>query len=145
VLPNGIALTWGPFVGSVEDSNKLRKSRLLDDMDEICTDLGEAYMFFGDSSYASHRYFEHVIRNPQAPHVLTRPERLFNALMARFRITVHVPSPPFLQYVLMPLQLTSVLTSRLKICLPKSPVFGGRSEAAVTCAWETCVQDNTSP
>ena len=96
VLPNGIALAWGPYVGSEADSNKLRKSRLLDDMREICSDLGQTYMFFGDSAYASHQYFEHVIRNPQAPHVLTRPERLFNALMARFRITVHVPSPPFL-------------------------------------------------
>ena len=144
VLPNGIALAWGPYVGSEADSNKLRKSRLLDDMSEICADLGETYMLFGDSAYASHRYFEHVIRNPQSPHVLTRPERLFNALMARFRITVHVPSPPFIQYVLLTLQLTCVLTSRLKICLPKSRVFGGCSEAAVTCAWETCVQDNTS-
>ena len=90
VFPNGIAMAWGPFVGSEADSNKLRKSRLLDDMREICNDLGHTYLFFGDSAYASHQYFEHVIRNPQAPHQLTRPERLFNALMARFRITVRV-------------------------------------------------------
>jgi hypothetical protein len=96
VLPNGVALAWGPYVGSEADSQKLRKSRLLDNMRDICDDLGETYMFFGDSAYASHKYFEHVIRNPQAPHVLTRPERLFNALMARFRITVNAPAahPP---------------------------------------------------
>ncbi len=96
VLPNGIALALCPYVGCEADSQKLRKSRLLDDMREICEDLGETYLFFGDSAHASHKYFQHVIRNPKAPGVRTRPERQFNALMARFRITVHVtPAPPF--------------------------------------------------
>jgi hypothetical protein len=94
VLPNGIALVWGPYVGSEADSQKLRKSRLLDDMREICDDLGETYMFFGDIAYANLKYFEHVIRNPQVPHVLTCPERLFNTLMVLFRITVNAPTPP---------------------------------------------------
>jgi hypothetical protein len=72
VLSNGIALTWVPYVGLDTDSQKLRKSRLLDDMCEICDDLGETYMFLGDITYDIHKYFEHVIRNPHDPHVLTR-------------------------------------------------------------------------
>jgi hypothetical protein len=96
VLPNGITLAWDPYVSCETDSQILRKSRLFDDIREICEDLGKTYLFFDDSAYGSHKYFQHVIRNRKAPGVLTRPERQFNALMARLRITVHVtPPPPF--------------------------------------------------
>ncbi len=109
MFPNGVACCWGPWTGNESgacvvvllyqthqrhtlselfglhtDSKKLYKSHLLDDLEDIAIAHGLDFVVFGDSAYPIHRFFQHVLRCPKGGS-LTRPERLFNALNARFR------------------------------------------------------------
>lgn len=84
----GTLFTYGqlsshPFC--VADSKKLYKSNLLDDLEDISTASGQDFVAFGDSAYPLHRFFSHVLKCPKGGS-LTRQERLFNALNARFRL-----------------------------------------------------------
>ena len=76
--------TLSEFLGVETDSKKLYKSHLLDDLEEIAVAHGQDFVAFGDSAYPIHRFFQHVLKCPKGGS-LTRPERLFNALNARFR------------------------------------------------------------
>jgi hypothetical protein len=76
--------TLSHLCGVHTDSKKLYKSHLLDDLEEIAIALGQDFVAFGDSAYPIHRFFQHVLKCPKGGS-LTRPERLLNALNARFR------------------------------------------------------------
>jgi hypothetical protein len=76
--------TLSQLFGVHTDSKKLYKSHLLDDLEEIAIAHGQDFVAFGDSAYPIHRFFQHVLKCPKGGS-LTRPERLFNALNARFR------------------------------------------------------------
>jgi len=69
------------------DSKKLYKSNLLDDLEDIATASGQDFVAFGDSAYPLHRLFSHVLKCPKGGS-LSRQERLFNALNARFRLVL---------------------------------------------------------
>jgi hypothetical protein len=74
---------------SFADSKKLYKSNLIDDLEDIATASGQDFVVFGDSAYPLHRFFSHVLKYPKGGS-LSRQERLFNALNARFRLVFFV-------------------------------------------------------
>jgi hypothetical protein len=55
VLPNGIALVWGPWRGTEHDSTMFRETGFLDCMRTCCDELGDDFCGFGDSAYPLHR------------------------------------------------------------------------------------------
>jgi hypothetical protein len=87
VMPNGIVLVWGPWRGTEHDAGNLYESRLLDMLREAAEELGRDFTVFGDSAYPLHRFCQHILK-PAANQSLTRLQRRYNALMARFRIVI---------------------------------------------------------
>eukprot|EP00961_Rhodomonas_salina_P265307 3586361-Rhodomonas_salina.1 len=87
VLPNGIALIWGPWRGTEHDATMMREAKILEEMREVCEDLGIDYCIFGDSAYPLHRFMQRVLK-PVPGGELTQLERRFNALMSRYRVVV---------------------------------------------------------
>ena len=72
------------YVAVETDIKKLYKNHLLEDLEEISIVHGQDFVTFGDSSYPIHLFFQHVLKCPNVGS-LTRPERLYNTLNARFR------------------------------------------------------------
>jgi len=87
VLPNGIALCWGPWRGSTHDATMLLESGLLEDLSQASEDLGLRYSAFADSAYPRSAFVQRVER-PDPGGNLTQTERRYNALMSRFRIVI---------------------------------------------------------
>jgi len=88
VLPNGMALVWGPWRGVFHDATMFARSGILGDMEEIAVDQGQDFCGFGDSAYPLHRFLHRILKGPATGEGLTAWERRYNALMARFRIIV---------------------------------------------------------
>ena len=82
-LPTGVVIAWGPWSGNMPDSNKLCESGLLDDLAQISGEHGRNYLVFGDTTYTTHKHFEHIIVGD-----CRRDEKLLNTLNQCFRITV---------------------------------------------------------
>ena len=88
VLPNGLALVWGPWRGVFHDSTMFSRSGVLQDLEDISRELGQDFIAFGDSAYPLNRYMQRILKGPATGEGLTAWERRYNALMARFRIIV---------------------------------------------------------
>ncbi len=88
VLPNGMALVWGPWRGVFHDATMFALSGLLQDLEDISVEQGADYSAFGDSAYPLHRYMQRILKGPATGEGLSADQRRYNALMARFRIVI---------------------------------------------------------
>ena len=88
VMPNGMAMVWGPWRGTVHDATAFYQTGVLDALGEVADELGRDYIGFGDSAYPLHRFMQHILKPHSVDEPLTRLQRRYNALMARFRIVV---------------------------------------------------------
>ena len=90
---------FGPVNGNRHDSFLLRESEILEIMDEICQQLGEDYVLFGDSAYPISRFLFRMYKG-----VMTALQRAFNQDMSPARVSVEwgfgqiVELWPFLDY-----------------------------------------------
>ena len=87
VMPNGIAVCWGPWRGTQHDATMFAKTGVLEQLEEVSGELGEDFAGFGDSAYSLNRFMARILK-PLPEQSLTRLERRYNALMARFRIVI---------------------------------------------------------
>ena len=88
VMPNGLALVWGPWRGVFHDATMFARSGILEDLEQIAEELGEDFSCFGDSAYPLNRFVQRILKGPATGEGLTAWERRYNALMARFRIII---------------------------------------------------------
>eukprot|EP00960_Hanusia_phi_P064676 765869-Hanusia_phi.AAC.1 len=87
ILPNGMALCWGPWLGTVHDATMLMQSGLLEQLSAASDQLGRQYCAFSDSAYPASCFIE-KIQKPVPGGQLSRLQRQYNALMSRFRIVI---------------------------------------------------------
>ena len=87
VLVKGIAIVWGPWQGTEHDATMICSARLLDHLCEIADEAGSDYIAFSDSAYLMHCFLQRILK-PAPEETLSRLERRYNALMARFRIVI---------------------------------------------------------
>lgn len=86
-LVNGWCMCWGPFRGPENDAKTVIVAGIIEDLHAICQELGVTFSHFADSAYTRSRYMQAILKNPVGGN-LTRAERRFNALMARFRVVI---------------------------------------------------------
>jgi hypothetical protein len=87
VMPNGMALVWGPWRGTQHDATMFDQTGVLQGIEECSEELGEDFSGYGDSAYPLNRFMARILK-PAPEQSLTRLERRYNALMARFRIVI---------------------------------------------------------
>lgn len=87
VLPNGLCVVWGPWRGTAADAAMFYETGALDALAQAQEELGETYCGFGDSAYPIHRHMQRILKAPPEGS-LTRLQRRYNALMARFRVLI---------------------------------------------------------
>jgi len=87
VLPNGMTCVWGPWRGTEHDATMFYQTGALEVFESVMEETGAVYMGFGDSAYPIHRHMQRILKAP-AEGSLTRLERRYNALMARFRVMI---------------------------------------------------------
>ena len=87
VLPNGMSVVWGPWRGTEHDATMFYETRTLDVLADVLEETGEEFCGFGDSAYPIHRHMHRILK-PAAEQSLTRLERRYNALMARYRVVI---------------------------------------------------------
>ena len=87
VMPNGICCVWGPWRGTEHDATMFANSGVIDDLARISGEEGTDFSGYGDSAYPLHRHMQRILKAP-AEGSLTRLQRRYNALMARFRVVI---------------------------------------------------------
>jgi hypothetical protein len=87
VLPNGMTCVWGPWRGTEHDATMFYETGVLDSFAHVMEETGELFIGFGDSAYPIHRHMQRILKSSEHT-ALTRLDRRYNALMARFRVMI---------------------------------------------------------
>eukprot|EP00287_Rhodomonas_sp_CCMP768_P020585 CAMPEP_0202827442 /NCGR_PEP_ID=MMETSP1389-20130828/14269_1 /ASSEMBLY_ACC=CAM_ASM_000865 /TAXON_ID=302021 /ORGANISM="Rhodomonas sp., Strain CCMP768" /LENGTH=422 /DNA_ID=CAMNT_0049500835 /DNA_START=20 /DNA_END=1288 /DNA_ORIENTATION=+ len=87
ILPNGMSLCWGPYLGKDHDAKTYLWTDILTDLMNIAEELNRVFSLFADSAYPRSRFMQVILKaNPGGQ--LSRAERRYNVLMQRFRIVI---------------------------------------------------------
>jgi len=87
IFPNGLQpYPFGPVNGSRHDGFLLRESGILELMAEVCNDLGEDFILFGDSAYPRDKYLWAMYK--EVGGVMPAWQAVFNADMSPERVAV---------------------------------------------------------
>jgi len=83
VFPNGMCCVWGPWRGTEHDATMFSETEVIEILHQWLEESGEDLSGYGDSAYPIHRHMQRILRAPDHGS-LTRLERRYNALMARY-------------------------------------------------------------